>query len=74
MTNLGIMERARKLLNRASRRVSKQQAKNKRVTGAAKAKLSNDTARSHPQPIWMEIEAGATECHHELSSLRVSAL
>jgi len=74
MTNLGIMERARKLLNAASRRASKQEAKNRRVTGATKAKRSNDTSRSNPQPIWMETEARVTECHHELSRLRASAL
>jgi hypothetical protein len=74
MTNLGIMERARKLLNRASRRASKQETKNRRVTGAAKAKRSNDTARSNPPPIWMETEARVTECHHELSRLWASAL
>jgi hypothetical protein len=74
MTNLGIMERARKLLNAASRRASKQEAKKRKVTEATKAKRSNDTSRSNPQPIWMETEARVTECHHELSRLRASAL
>jgi hypothetical protein len=70
MTNLGIMERARKLLNAASLRASKQEAKNRRVTGATNSKRSNNTARSNPPPIWMETEARVTECHYELPRLR----
>jgi len=70
MTNLGIMERARKLLNAASRRASKQEARNSRVTGATKAKRSHDAARSNPPPIWMETEARVRECHHEPTRLR----
>lgn len=73
MTNLGIMERARKLLNAASLRASKQEAKNRRVTGATNSKRSNNTARSNPPPIWMETEARVTECHHELPRLRTLA-
>jgi hypothetical protein len=35
MTNLGIMERARKLLDAAGRRAWKQEVKNRRATGAS---------------------------------------
>ena len=72
MTNLGIMERARKLLDAAGRRAWKQEVKNRRVTGASNAKRSNDTAQSIPLPIWMETPARVTECHHEL--VRINAL
>ena len=72
MTNLGIMERARKLLNGAGQRASRQEVKNRLAAGASNAKRSNDTAQSIPVPIWMETEARVTECHHEL--VRSSAL
>ena len=70
MTNLGIMERARKLLDAAGRRAWKQDLKNRRATGASNPKRSNDTAQSIPLPIWMETEARVTECHHGLSRVR----
>jgi hypothetical protein len=70
MTNLGIMERARKLLNAAGRRAWKREVKNRRATEASNTKRSNDAARSIPLPIWMETEARVTECHHELSRVR----
>jgi len=72
MTNLGIMERARKLLDGAGRRASRQEVKTRLAAGASNAKRSNDTAQSIPLPIWMETEARVTECHHEL--VRCSAL
>jgi hypothetical protein len=72
MDNLGIMERARQILNPASRRAAKQQAANRQPIGASNAKLPNNTARATPRPIWMETEARVTECHHEF--VRVSAL
>jgi len=74
MTNLGIMERARKLLDAAGRRAWKQEAKNRRATGASHTKRSNHTAQSIPLPIWMETEARVTECHHELSRVRKLSL
>ena len=74
MTNLGIMERARKLLDAAGRRAWKQEVKNKRATGASNAKRSNDTAQSIPLPIWMETEARVTDCHHGLSRVRKLSL
>jgi hypothetical protein len=70
MTNLGIMERARKLLDAAGGRAWKQEEKNRRATRASNPKRSNDTAQSIPLPIWMETEARVTECHHELSRVR----
>ena len=70
MTNLGIMERARKLLDAAGRRAWKQEAKNRRATGASHTKRSNHTAQSIPLPIWMETEARVTECHHGLSRVK----
>lgn len=70
MTNLGIMERARKLHDASGRRPWKQEVKNRRATGASNTKRSNDTAQSIPLPIWMETEARVTECHHELSRVR----
>ena len=70
MTNLGIMERARKLLDAAGRRAWKQDLKNRRATGASNPKRSNDTAQSIPLPIWMETEARVTECHHGLSRVK----
>jgi hypothetical protein len=74
MTNLGIMERARKLLDAAGRRAWKQEVKNRRATGASHTKRSNHTAQSIPLPIWMETEARVTECHHELSRVRKLSL
>jgi hypothetical protein len=74
MTNLGIMERARKLLDAAGRRAWKQEAKNRRATGASHTKRSNHTAQSIPLPIWMETEARVTECHHGLSRVRKLSL
>jgi hypothetical protein len=70
MANLGIMERARKLLNAAGPRAWKQEVKNGRAAGAFNAKHSNDTAQSIALPIWMETEARVTECHRELSRVR----
>jgi hypothetical protein len=70
MTNLGIMERARKLLDAAGRRAWKQEVKNRRATGASHTKRRNHTPQSIPLPIWMETEARVTECHHELSRVR----
>jgi hypothetical protein len=64
------MEWVRKLLDSAGRRVSKQEVKSRRATGASNAKRSNDTAQSITQPIWMETEASVTECYHELSKVR----
>ncbi len=72
MTNLGIMERARKLLDAAGRRAWKQEVKNREATEAFKAEGSNDCAPPNHQPIWMETEARVTECHHE--PLRIGAL
>jgi len=74
MTNLGIMERARKILDAAGRRAWKQEVKNRRATGASNPKRSNDTAQSIPLPIWMETEARVTECHHGLSRVRKLSL
>jgi hypothetical protein len=74
MTNLGIMERTRKLLDAAGRRAWKQEVKNRRATGASNAKHSNDTEQSIPLPIWMETEARVTECHRELSRVRKLSL
>jgi len=74
MTNLGIMERARKLLDAAGRRAWKQEAKNRRATGASHTKRTNHTAQSIPLPIWMETEARVTECHHGLSRVRKLSL
>ena len=70
MTNLGIMERARKLLDAAGRRAWKQEVKNRRATGASHTKRRNHTPQSIPLPIWMETEARVTECHHEPSRAR----
>ena len=72
MTNLGIMERARKLLDAAGRRAWKREVKNRRAAATSNTKHSNDTAQSIAFPIWMETEARVTECHHAL--VRISAL
>jgi hypothetical protein len=72
MTDLGIMERARKLLGAAGRVAEEQAAKNRRATEEPNAKRSNDSAQSTGQPIWMETEARVTDCRHEL--VRTSAL
>jgi hypothetical protein len=70
MTNLGIMERARKLLDAAGRCAWKHELKNRRATEAFNTKSSNDAAQSIPLPIWMVTEARVTECHQELSGVR----
>jgi hypothetical protein len=72
MTNLGIMERARKLLGAAGRVAGEQAAENRRATEEQNVKRSNDSAQSTGQPIWMETEARVTDCRHEL--VRTSAL
>jgi hypothetical protein len=72
MTNLGIMERARKLLSAAGRVAGEQAAENRRATEEPNVKRSNDSAQSTGQPIWMETEARVTDCRHEL--VRTSAL
>jgi hypothetical protein len=72
MTNLGIMERARKLLGAANQCAGKQRAANGQPIGATSAEPANNTARATPRPIWMETTARVTECHHEL--VRNSAL
>ena len=74
MTNLGIMERARKLLNGAGQRASRQEVKNRLAAGTSNAKGSNDAAQSIPLPIWMETEARVTDCHHGLSRVRKLSL
>jgi len=70
MTNLGIMERARKLLDAAGRRAWKQEVKNRRATGASNPKRINESVQSIPLPIWMETEARVTDSHHGLSRIR----
>jgi hypothetical protein len=72
MTNLGIMERARKLLGAAGRVAGEQAAGNRRATEKPNAERSGGAAQSTPQPIWMETEARVTDCRHEL--VRTSAL
>ena len=72
MTNLGIMERARKLLGAAGRVAGEQAAENRRATEEQNVKRSNDSAQSTGQPIWMETEARVTDCRHEF--VRTSAL
>ena len=66
MTNLGIMERARKLLGAAGRVAGEQAVKNSRVTEEPNAERSSGAAQSTPQPLWMETEARVTDCRHEL--------
>jgi hypothetical protein len=73
MTNLGIMERARQLLNAAGHRAGKQQAANRPTIGASNAKPF-DNARATPRPIWMETEARVTTCHHDHSRVKTSRL
>jgi hypothetical protein len=70
MANLGIMERARKLLNGAGGRAGKQEVKNGPAAGASNSKNTKETPRSIPLPIWMETEARVTECHRRPSSGR----
>ena len=72
MTNLGIMERARKLLGAKGRVAGERAVKKGSATGEPIAKRSAGAAQSSPQPIWMETEARVTECHHEL--VRLNAL
>ena len=72
MTNLGIMERAKKLLSAAGRVVGEPAVKNRRATDKPNAERSGGAAQSTPQPIWMETEARVTDCRHEL--VRTSAL
>ena len=74
MTNLGIMEQARKLLDAAGRRAWKQEVKDRRAAGPPNAKRTNDTAQSIPLPIWMETEARVTECHRENPRVRKLSL
>jgi hypothetical protein len=74
MANLGIMEKARKLLDAAARRAAKQDVENRRTTGASSSKRGNDTTQSIPLPIWMETVARVAECHRELSKVRKLAL
>jgi hypothetical protein len=70
MANLGIVERARKLLDAAGRRAGKQDVKNRRATGASNSKRNDDAAQSIPLPIWMETVARVAECQRELSKIR----
>jgi hypothetical protein len=72
MDNLGIMDRARQLLNAAARRAGKQKAANKPPIAASNLTLPSATERDALLPIWMETEATVTECRHEL--VRFSAL
>jgi len=72
MTNLGIMERARKILDSASRRAWIAEGKNSPATAASTTNRGNDNAQVNPQPIWMETEARVTDCRHRL--VRMSAL
>jgi hypothetical protein len=62
------MERARKLLDAASRRSPKQEAKNRRTIEATHIWYRNENARIHTPPVWMETEARVVECHHEHST------
>ena len=68
MTNLGILKRARKLLNAAGRRHWKQGPNNRPSSGAIHSKRSKET-ESRIQPIWMETEAKITECREDLSRI-----
>jgi hypothetical protein len=72
MINLGIIERARKLLDASSRRGWKQEVKSNRAIGATGAKRRKGAAQSSPPPIWMETEARVTNSRHEL--VRMSRL
>ena len=72
MTNLGIMERARKLLDAAGRVAWERAGENARSKVVPSTKRASGAAQSTPQPIWMETEARVTDCRHEL--VRTSAL
>ena len=72
MTNLGIMERARKILDAAGRRAWIAEGKNSPATAASTTNRGNDNAQLNPQPIWMETESRVTDCRHRL--VRMSAL
>jgi hypothetical protein len=67
MTNPGIMERARKLIDAVGRRSGKQAEDNSQATETCHAKRGSDTAQFDPLPIWMKTEARVTECHREPS-------
>ena len=72
MTNLGIMEHARKLLDAAGRASGKRWVKSRGAKGAIRSARSNGSAQSNPQPVWMETEARVTDCRHDL--VRMSML
>ena len=72
MTNLGIMERARKLLDAAGRVAWERAGEYARSKVVPSTKRASGAAQSTPQPIWMETEARVTDCRHEL--VRTSAL
>jgi len=66
MIHLGLVDRARRLLDGSGRHHHKQKRNGRPNLGDPHAKHLNRGAQSHPKPIWMETEARVTECRDRL--------
>lgn len=78
MTNPGMIERARRLLDAAGLVAGQRAATDKQAKEVILSKRSSVSRQSNPQAIWMETEAIVTDCRPELvrksfSSLRIPA-
>jgi len=67
MAILDIMERARRLLEVASRRDAMQGKKNKLLIEGTYQRCRDEHVRCHTAPVWMETEAMVIECRHVAS-------
>jgi len=65
MSNPGLIERARQMLNAASHSSAGQYPARQNNTKKTNAKAANHTPKGKPKPIWMETEGSVTECQSE---------
>jgi len=72
MSNLGLIERARQMLNAAGRRDAQQHSANQQNTTTAKARSANQIATGNLKPLWMETGASVTSCQRQLHKLNRS--
>jgi hypothetical protein len=65
MGNLSLIERARQMLNAASRNSTVQCSERQNTATKTIAKAADHITKGSSKPIWMETEASVTECKHE---------
>ena len=67
MSNPGLIERARQMLNAASHRSAQELPRSQQNTKKPKARSAKQITKGNLQPIWMETEASVTSCQREFA-------